>query len=121
MDKPLVLAVLGGIGIGGLAYVFLLSNGFLALGVGVTYAATIYFHFEFSIGPLEQQVRFGRRRNRLAYGMGIFGTCIGIGGIAELLNSNGSGVLFLWIVGVLAFMVVTLTAYHREVSRDVSY
>jgi hypothetical protein len=62
-------------------------------------------------------MHLGPREIADLYAMGIFGVCVGLRGIAGSLNNNGSGVLFLWAIGILAFMAVPLTASHREESR----
>ncbi|WP_121820326.1 hypothetical protein [Halostella salina] len=116
LDRPLPLAVAFGLLVGAFVNWFLLTHWFPALGVAAIYAGAAYFYLAFDLSLLGTQVEFAERRDRVGYAVGLFGLSVSplaIGEYAGLGESTVYG-LVVWVMGVIAFLLLSTAAAHGE-------
>jgi len=116
LDRSLPFAVAFGLLVGALVNWFLLTDWFPALGVAAIYAGAAYFYLAYDRSLLGTQVKFTDRRDRAGYAVGLFGLSVSplaIGEYADLGESTVFG-LIVWVMGVIAFLLLSTAAAHGE-------
>ena len=115
-EVALPVAGLVGVVSGAAVYQFLLPDWFPALATAATYAGAAYFYLAFDIPLLGTHVEFTDREDKFGYAVGLFGVSVGPLALGEYAGLSNSGVLgvVVWQLGLLAFLLLSATAAHRQ-------